>query len=141
LQNGPKAAYRSKLLFIWLPLVQASVSPLHCLAFLPVRRYAGAVIPVTLCPCLCLLELGVLAKRLDELSCSVAQKSRSTYRALCCRETGPALARMRLLASGSLSQTLHGLRKFRHDTSIVATCCQLVRQRWTLRRQSSVDLS
>ena len=87
---------------------------------------------MTLCPCLCLLELGVLAKRLDELSCSVAQMSRSTYRALCCRETGPALARMRLLASASLSQTLHGLRKFRHDTSIVATCCQLVRKRWTL---------
>jgi len=76
-----------------------------------------------LCLCLCLSEVGVLLKRLNESGWFLARELHSTYPTLCYKEIHVPL-KIRVLPSGILLQT-SGLRKFRNGISIVEGCYQL----------------
>jgi len=58
-----------------------------------------------LCPCLCLSEVGVILKRLNESGWFLAWELHSTYPTLCYKEIHVS-SKIRVLPSGILLQTL-----------------------------------
>jgi len=74
--------------------------------------------------CVCLSQVGVLSKRLNESGWFLARELHSTYPTLCYKGIH-VLAKIRTLPSGMLLQTRSRLRKFRHGISIVEACYQL----------------
>ena len=92
------------------------------------RRYASAVLAMALSVCLSVcLSVSITSRCYVETSGQIElgleRRVSSTYPTLCCEETR-ASKHLGSLPSGTLSRN-SGLRsKFRHGTSIVATCCQ-----------------
>ena len=88
---------------------------------LPARRNASTGTsygPVSVCLSVCLSQVGVLSKRMNELSSWFLTRELSlTYPTLCCKEIQvPSI--QGFIPSGTLPQTLR-LRKFRDSISIV----------------------
>ena len=91
--------------------------------FLPARRYASAC---TSYSHVCLPQVGVLSKPLNESSWFLAGELSSSYPTLCCREIQvPSKKKGTSLWNFAPN---FGLRKFRHSICIAEACYQL-RQR------------
>ena len=91
-------------------------------ASVPTRRYASTGTsygPVSVC----LSQVGVLSKRLNESDCFLVRVLPSTYLTLCYK-TILIRPEIKLLPSGTLFQSC-GLGKFHHGISIVKTFYQL----------------
>jgi len=94
---------------------------------LPARRSASAGTsygPVSVCLSVCLSQVGVLSKLMNESSSWFLTRELSlTYPTLCCKEIQvPSI--QGFIPSGTLPQTLR-LRKFRDSISIVEACYRL----------------
>ena len=86
------------------------------------RCYASAVLAMGLC--LCLSQVGVLLKQLNESGWFLARELHSTYLTLCYKEIHVPL-KIRVLTSLWNFAPNSGLRKFRNGISIVEACYQL----------------
>jgi len=76
--------------------------------FSPARRYASAGTshgPVSVCLSVCLSQVGVLSKRLNESSWFLARELHLTYPTLCYKKI-QVPSKIRVLPSGTLLQTL-----------------------------------
>ena len=81
--------------------------------------------------CLCLSQVGVLSKRLNESGWFLVWELLSAYLTLCCKEIQVS-SKIRALPSGSLLQTLdleHFATAYQSSTLVMNPA----RERWTLR--------
>jgi len=72
--------------------------------------------------CVCLSQVGVLSKRMNESSWFLAWELQSTYPTLCCKEIHYLQNKGTSLKNFPPNS---GLRKFRHGMSIIEACYQL----------------
>ena len=94
--------------------------------FYPRDAMLARVLATTLC--LCLSQVGVLSKRLNEFGWFLVSELISTYATLCYKEIQVPSNKGTSLWNCSN----FGLRKFHHSISIVEACYQPTRERWTL---------
>ena len=97
-------------------------------SFYPRDAMLARVLATALSVCLCLSQVGVLSKRLNESSWFLARELPSNYPTPCCKES----SKIRVLPSGTLLQSLY-LENFCHGISIIEACYQISWERWTLR--------
>jgi len=101
---------------------------------LPARRYASAGTsygPVFVCVCVCLSQVDVLSKRMNESSWFLAWELHSTYPTLCYKEIHVP-SKIRVLPSGFLLQTLD-LENFATEYRSSKRVSNLALERQTLR--------
>jgi len=85
-------------------------------------RVLAMALSLSVNPSVCLLQLGVLSKRMDESCWFLAWELPSTHPTLCSKEI-QGHSKIRVLSSWNFA-TNSGLRKFRHNISIVKACYQ-----------------
>jgi len=106
-------------------LLSAAVVLVAVKRFVPARRYAGACTSyVALCLSVCLSQVGVLLKRLNESSWFLACELLFTRPTLCCKEI-QVPSEIMVLRSGTLLQTLDSENFTQHSISITKACYQL----------------